>query len=168
MSAKPVPTIHSYERLTTPDGEQVDVDTEMVPLIQLLWSRGLATMACCQDIGESAAGLRDPQRTTPSGHGGFIDYYRGYAWLKMLMSDGKKLLNTLLDTSFHHRVTVQWQPGSWRMHVPFVYSEKRCIDLACAAQIYFPREQIPELTAILTNLSQQIDTRGVARSRSQT
>ncbi|MGI9063851.1 MAG: hypothetical protein ACR2FQ_08605 [Pseudonocardiaceae bacterium] len=149
MNTELSPAIHPYERLTTPDDEQVDIDTELAPLVQVLWARGLVTMACCQDIGESAARLRDPQRTTSTGHGGFVEYYRGYAWLKMPVDDGQKLLNTLLDTSFHDRVTIRWQLGSWRIHVLLVYSERNVIDLADAAQIHFPRDQIPELTALL-------------------
>ena len=147
MSAESSPNIHTYERLTTPYDEPVEIDTEMVPLVRALWARELVTVACCQDIGESAAGLRDPERTTPSGHGGFVGYYWGYAWLKMPLLDGQRLLNTLLDTAFHDRVTIRWQPGSWRMHVPLQY-EKNCgIGLAHTAQIYFPRDQITELTA---------------------
>lgn len=46
----------------------------------------------------------------------------------MPLNDGKMLLNTL-------------------------HNEKNCIDLAYAAQIYFPGEQMLELTAILTDLS---------------
>jgi hypothetical protein len=97
MSAQPPPNIHPCQRLTTPDNEQVDIDTQMVSLVQTLWARGLVTVACCQDIGESAAGLRDPKRTTPSGHGGFVEYYRGYAWLKMPLHDGKKRLFAVLS-----------------------------------------------------------------------
>jgi hypothetical protein len=149
MSAESPPSIHPYECLTTPDDQHVEIDTEMVPLVQALWARQLVTIACCQDIGESAAGLRDPQRITPSGHGGFVEYYRGYAWLKMPLQDGQKLLNALLDTAFHDRVTIRWQPGPWRMHVPFRYEKNSGIGLADAAQIYFPREQIDALTVIL-------------------
>ncbi len=72
MSSKSPPNIHPYELLTTPEDEQVQIDTEMVPLVRALWARELVTMVCCQDIGESAAGLRNPERTTPSGHGGFV------------------------------------------------------------------------------------------------
>jgi hypothetical protein len=125
MSAEPPPNIHPYERLTTPDDAQVEIDTEMVPLVHALWARDLVTVACCQDVGESAAGLRDPERSTPSGHGGFVEYYRGYAWLKMPLHDGRRLLNTLLGTEFHDRVTIRWQPGSWRMHVPLVYGQEQ-------------------------------------------
>lgn len=153
MSAEPPPNIHPYERLTTPDDEQVEIDTEMVTLVRALWARDLMTVACCQDIGESAAGHRDSQRTTPSGHGGFVEYYRGYAWLKMPLDDGRRLLNTLLGTAFHERVTIRWQPGSWRMHVPLVYGKNNSIDLAKTAQLHFPRQQIAELTAILMDLS---------------
>lgn len=49
----------------------------------------------------------------------------------------------------HDRVTIQWQPGSWRMHVPFRYEKNSGIGLADSAQIYFPRKQIAELTIIL-------------------
>ncbi len=69
------------------------------------------------------------------------------------LDDGRRLLNTLLDTPFHDRVSVRWQPGSWRMHVPLVHDEKNRIDLAHSAQIYFPGKQVPELTAVLTDLS---------------
>lgn len=96
-----------------------------------------------------ATRIRDPKRTTPSGHGGFVEYHRGYAWLKMPLQDGQKILNTLLNTAFHDRVTIRWQSGSWRMHVPFRYEKNSGIGLADAAQIYFPREQIAELTIIL-------------------
>lgn len=153
MSAEPPPNIHPYERLTTPDDEQVEIDTEMVTLVRALWARDLMTVACCQDIGESAAGHRDSQRTTPSGHGGFVEYYRGYAWLKMPLDDGLQLLNNLLSTAFHDRVAIRWKSGSWRMHVPLVYGEGDVIGLAEAAQLYFPREQIAELTASLVDLS---------------
>lgn len=67
----------------------------------------------------------------------------------MPVDDGQQLLNTLLDTSFHDRVTVRWQPGSWRMHIPLVYDGRNRIDLANTAQIYFPRKQIQELAAVL-------------------
>lgn len=154
MSAESPPKIHPYERLITPYGEQVEIDIEMVPLVQALWARKLITVACCQDIGESAAGLRDPERTASSGHGGFVEYYCGYAWLKMPLRDGKFFLNALLGTSFHDYVTVRWKQGSWRMHVPLVHSESNGIDLAEAAQLYFPRAQVAELADVLTNLSQ--------------
>ncbi|MGH3875202.1 MAG: hypothetical protein ACRDSR_27515 [Pseudonocardiaceae bacterium] len=153
MNTEHPPKIHPYERLITPDDAQVEIDTEMVPLVHALWANGLTTVACCQDIGESASGHRDPARTTPSGHGGFVEYYRGYAWLKMPLDDGLRLLNTLLGTAFHDRVATRWQPKSWRMYVPLVYGRNNSIDLAEAAQLYFPREQVAELTAILTDLS---------------
>lgn len=154
MSAESPPKIHPYERLTSPDGEQVEIDIEMVPLVQALWARELATVACCQDIGESAAGLRDPERMAPSGHGGFVEYFWGYAWLKMPLRDGKKFLNTLLGTSFHDYVAIRWKLGSWRMHVPLVHSESNGIDLAEAAQLHLPRAQVAELTDVLTDLPQ--------------
>ncbi|MCA1709552.1 MAG: hypothetical protein LC808_42250 [Actinobacteria bacterium] len=58
MSDDPAPNVHPCENLTTPDDQQVEIDTEMVPLVKTLWTMKLATVASCQDIGESAAGLR--------------------------------------------------------------------------------------------------------------
>jgi hypothetical protein len=56
----------------------------MVPLIGALWSRGWHTMACCQDDGEAVDAERaHGQRGETTGHHGFIEYYRGWAWLKM-------------------------------------------------------------------------------------
>lgn len=65
----------------------------------------------------------------------------------------RDFVNVPPGTPFHDRVTVRWQPGSWRMHVPLVHSRKNRIDLAYAAQIYFPGEQIRELTTVLMDLS---------------
>lgn len=47
-------------------------------------------------------------------------------------------------------MTIRWQPWSWRMHVPLVYGKNNSIDLAETAQLHFPRQQIAELTAILS------------------
>ncbi len=41
----------------------------------------------------------------------------------MSLADDKRLLNTVLTTPLHGRVTVRWEPGSWRMHVPLVRLE---------------------------------------------
>jgi hypothetical protein len=41
-------------------------------------------MACCQDDGEAVDAERaHGQRGETTGHHGFIEYYRGWAWLKM-------------------------------------------------------------------------------------
>ena len=145
--------IHPSRRLTAPDGAQVSIDNDMVPLVRALWSLNLKTTACCQDFGEGTAGQRE---TSPNRHryGGdaFIAYYTGYAWLKMPVPDARLLAYSLTDTEFRDKVTQRWTPGSWRMHVPMIFNEQCGIDLADTAQIHFPRGQIQGLTLVLENM----------------
>jgi hypothetical protein len=145
--------IHPSQRLTAPNGAQVSVDDEMVPLVRALWSLNLATTACCQDFGEGTAGQREAS-PNPHLYGGdaFIAYYTGYAWLKMPVPGARLLADSLTGTEFRDQVTRRWTPGSWRMHVPLIYGDHGGIDLAGAAQIHFPREQVPELTLVLENM----------------
>jgi hypothetical protein len=144
------PQIHASQRLPAPDGAEVDIDDEMVPLIRALWALGLTTVASCQDFGEGTAGQRAASRHTPRyGGDAFIAYYTGYAWLKMPLPDTQLLARMLLSTEFHDKITQRWTPGSWRMHVPLVFGEARGFALAKAAQIHFPRNQIPSLTSAL-------------------
>lgn len=150
MNNKVALQVHPSQRLTTPNGTQVDIDTDIVPLIRAVWALNLATTASCQDFGDGTAGLREAN-LRPSRYGGdaFIAYHTGYAWLKMPIPDAQRLANILLDTGFHDNVTRRWEPGSWRMHVPLVFDENRGIVLENAAQIHFPSEQIARLTATL-------------------
>jgi hypothetical protein len=145
--------IHPSQRLTAPGGEQVDIDTDMIPLVRALWSLNLKTTACCQDFGEGTAGQRE---TSPNRHryGGdaFIAYYTAYAWLKMPVPDARRLAESLTVTEFRDKVTQRWTPGSWRMHVPLIFNEQSRIDLAETAQIHFPRQQIHALTSVLKNM----------------
>jgi hypothetical protein len=153
MDDKKALQIHPSERLTTPDGSQAEIDTEMVPLMRVLWALDLTTMASCQDFGEGTAGQRRVNRCT-SGYGGdaFIAYHKGYAWLKMPLPDAQRLGNSLLDTEFGDKIALRWTPGSWRMHVSVVFDENRGIVLDDTAQIHFPRDQITSLTAILESI----------------
>jgi hypothetical protein len=153
MRTHPPPNIHPYERLIAPSGEQVDIDTEMVPLVRTLWLKGLMTEASCQDLGEATAGLRDLEVRPPCyGGDGFIAFHRGYSWLKMPRAHGQRFLNALVGAAFHDRAVTRWQAGSWRLHVPVVYDEERGFDLADAMQIHFPRNQLDELRTVLAEL----------------
>jgi hypothetical protein len=69
MNDRATPQIHPTERLTTPDGTDADIDTEIVPLVRALWRLGLATTASCQDFGEGTAGQRNAN-PRPSWYGG--------------------------------------------------------------------------------------------------
>jgi hypothetical protein len=150
MNDTSVPQIHPAQRLTAPDGTQADIDTEIVPLVRVLWALNLTTTASCQDFGEGTAGQRAANQR-PSSYGGdaFIAYYTGYAWLKMPVPDALRLANILIGTEFHDKVTRRWESGSWRMHVPAVFEENRGIILDSAAQIHFPRKQVASLTFTL-------------------
>jgi hypothetical protein len=153
MNDKTVLQIHPSQRLTAPDGPQVEIDTEIVPLVRALWALNLATTASCQDFGEGTAGQRRAN-PRPSRYGGdaFIEYYTGYAWLKMPILDAQRLADILLGTEFHDSVTRRWESGSWRMHVPLVFHEDRGIVLENTAQIHFPRKQIASLTLTLERI----------------
>lgn len=143
---------HETVRLTPPGAhDPVPVDTDMAPLIQQIWARGLKTMACCQDDGEAVDAERvNGQRSKPTGQRGFIDYYKGWAWLKMPVQDTFSLLSKLSEHEiFGPRIKIRWQRGSWRMHIPVIY-QAETFSPAAYAQIYFPKDQIAELTAALT------------------
>lgn len=131
--------IHPSQRLTAPDGSQVEIDTDIVPLVRALWALNLATTASCQDFGEGTAGQRKAN-PRPSSYGGdaFIAYHTGYAWLKMPVPHAQHLTNMLLDTEFRDNVTLRWEPGSWRMHVPLVFDENRGIVLETLRKSIFP------------------------------
>lgn len=143
--------LHASTRLILPQADEaVEIDNEMVPLVRALWAKGWQTMACCQDDGEAVDAERaQGQRGEPTGHRGFIEYYKGWAWLKMPVADTLSLLAELGDhETFGPRVKVRWQQGSWRMHIPVICQDGRCAP-ASYVQIYFPKEQITELTRAL-------------------
>jgi hypothetical protein len=154
MNGKTEMQIHPSQCLNTPSGAQVDIDEDMIPLVRTLWSLGLETTACCQDFGDGTAGQREAsQNRFDYGGDAFIAFYAGYAWLKMPVPDAKLLVDFLVRTEFHDKVTQRWTRDSWRMHVPMIFVDNhRRIDLADDAQIHFPREQIPALTSVLENI----------------
>ncbi|MEV5509068.1 hypothetical protein [Streptomyces orinoci] len=140
------PLIHPHETLTTPAGDAVEIDLDMVPVVRELWRLGIKTTACCQDVGEATAGVRE-QRDTPLGYGGdgFIAYHRGWALLKLPIADALHLVE-LLDASptFGDRIRHPWRPGSWRMNVPLVRD-----GIAPDALLHLPREQLSDLAEAL-------------------
>ncbi|GAA2455787.1 hypothetical protein GCM10010191_88820 [Actinomadura vinacea] len=48
-----VPQHHPSQLLTTPDGERVEIDDLMVPVVTELWRLGFETLLSCQDGGEA-------------------------------------------------------------------------------------------------------------------
>ena len=146
------PPVHPFERISSPSGQLVAIDTEMVPVIRQLWRLGSSTVACCQDVGEATATLRDLAGRSPSAHSdGFIAFHHGYALLKMPTGDALDLAARLLGTPFRERIESRWQAESWRIHVPVIH-QAGVVGLADATLIHFPRPQISELTRTLTEL----------------
>ncbi|MFE4665462.1 hypothetical protein ACFRI7_06010 [Streptomyces sp. NPDC056716] len=140
------PLIHPHETLTAPQGEPVEIDAEMIPVVRALWRLGYATLACCQDVGEATAGVR-AQADEPLGYGAdaFIAYHRGWALLKLPVDDATRLVAQLAqEPAFADRVRLRWRPGSWRMNVPLTPDGPDE-----AALLHIPRAQIPELVATL-------------------
>lgn len=39
---------HPTVTMTTPDGDDVEIDVDMVPIIHALWDAGVVTLFCCQ------------------------------------------------------------------------------------------------------------------------
>jgi hypothetical protein len=131
----------------------VGIDLEMVPVIAELWRIDLTTVACCQDVGEATAALRDLAGRRPSPYSdGFIAFHRGYALLKMPLDDTRQLVTRLLRTPFRDRIRQRWQPESWRIHLPIVCPGDTA-ELTDAALIHFPRRHVNELAHTLTALT---------------
>lgn len=154
MADTGTPQIHPTQRLTAPDGTEVDIDDEIVPLVRAVWALGLNTAASCQDFGDGTAGQRAAKQHDPRyGGDAFIAYHAGYAWLKMPRADAARLLNMLLKTELHDRIALRWTPNSWRIHVPIVFDEDiGGMTLAYATQIFFPRDQTDSLTSVLESI----------------
>jgi hypothetical protein len=122
----------------------------MVPLMRMLWAQGFRTTACCQDDGQAVEAERaQGPHNEPTGNRGFIEYYRGWAWLKMPVPDTLRLLARLSEhETFGPRVKIRWQHGSWRMNIPVIYEDGQ-LGPASYVQIYFPNEQIGQLVTAI-------------------
>lgn len=147
------PLIHPYKRLTTPNGEEANIDIAMVPIIKSLWQMGFTTTACCQDVGEATLAVRD-RKGLGAGHSEeeFIAYHRGYALLKLPQNDARRLIDLLAQTSaFRNRIQQRWKPWSWRMNVPLLHTTDAAV-LAEDALLHFPSDQIHEITPALAAL----------------
>lgn len=131
--------VHPTETLRTPSGLAVSIDVEMMPVVRALWGRGLTTLMSCQDVGEAMAegGMWPvPER--------WHRFLRGHAWLKMPLDDAHALMTTLsLTPEFVGRLTAKVADG-WDSKV-WLGPE----GLADYSNIYFPKEQLPQLAAAL-------------------
>ncbi|MGI5205810.1 hypothetical protein ACQEU6_30075 [Spirillospora sp. CA-108201] len=144
--------VHPSTTLIPPHQEEaVLIDNAMIDLVRAIWARRWQTAACCQDTGEAVEAERNAVEPVgePTGNAGFIEYYRGWAWLKMPRGDALALLSDLAtDDQFREFVTTRWAQGSWRLHTPVVWTGER-FTTAAFVQVYFPSNQIIALTKAL-------------------
>ncbi|OLT12719.1 hypothetical protein BJF79_21715 [Actinomadura sp. CNU-125] len=144
--------IHSSTALVPPHhDEPVPIDDGVVTVVRAIWAQGWQTAACCQDVGEAAETERalGRPRDEATSSAGFIEYYRGWAWLKMPRSDAFAFLAQMADDDrLREAVTTRRGGRSWRMFHPVIWSDGAFVATPFV-QIYFPKEQITEIERVL-------------------
>lgn len=143
-----VANIHPSRPLTTPAGDEVAVDLDMIPLVRALWALGLNTRGCCQDLGASIN--CGPDWAKGPGRRRHGDFYAGQAWLKMPADDARTMLKILLraDPRMRDRLNRWTRVDAWEVFVYLVADDDGVVP-SHWAQIHFPREQLDEVTAAL-------------------
>ncbi len=146
--------LHPTQHLVTPGGVEVDIDVEMVPLVQALWELGLTTKGGCQDFGDSILNNGHRSTSPDDARQRFADFYSGQAWLKIPADDAKRLISVLgSHPRFGPRMRSWTHPEAW-MNILYLFpGDNGGADLANAAQLHFPRDQVPELAEALRNWS---------------
>ncbi|NEA29675.1 hypothetical protein [Actinomadura bangladeshensis] len=124
---------HPTEPLTTPDGQRVDIDVEMVPLVQQLWRLGFRTKVACQDAGKAVlhGGTRAPEADRPH----LADRTLGRAWLIVHADQAPHLLDAVPELA---------GTGTWKLS-----SVTKDRDPRSWTSITFPRPHIPAANALL-------------------
>jgi hypothetical protein len=124
---------HPTEPLTTPDGQRVDIDVEMVPLVRQLWRLGFRTKVACQDAGEAVlqGGTRAPEADRPR----LAARTMGRAWLIVHADQAPRLLEAVTELS---------STGTWKLSP--VTKDR---DPQSWTSITFLRPHIPAATALL-------------------
>ncbi|MGI5206173.1 hypothetical protein ACQEU6_31955 [Spirillospora sp. CA-108201] len=144
-----IANIHPSMALTTPAGDDVEIDLDMVPLVRRLWALGLRTGGCCQDLGAS---IRcGPGWATGPGRQRHADFYAGQVWLKMPAEDARAMLDMLARVlpQIKDRLSRWTRADAWEVFVYLVADERRVVP-SCWAQIHFPKAQLLEVTEALS------------------
>ena len=142
--------VHPTERLTSPLGEAIDIDAEMVPLIRRLWALGLQTKGCCQDFGESIMHNGHRSTSPDDARRRFADFFRGQAWLKMPTDDATRLISMISDHPIFGPRLKRWTHADAWMNIIYIFpASDGAVEPANAAQLHFPRLQLPELVTAL-------------------
>lgn len=125
--------VHPSETLTTPRGEHVQIDCGMVPLVQALWSMGMSTLQCCEDVGASIYGggwlYPKPRRVR------YAAFWDGFAWVQMPVEDAADLVGLTVDIAVGH---------GWECSSPIKSQGRLQI-----ANLYFPAWQIDQVLTVL-------------------
>lgn len=106
------PQHHPTRTMTTPRGEQVEIDVLMVPVIEQLWRLGYDTLRSCQDGGEST--LAGTTAARPDEIERFAAYNAGRAWVTVRDDEapgllaGVRELDPLVDWRPHPARTAGW------------------------------------------------------------
>ncbi|WP_329521324.1 hypothetical protein [Spirillospora sp. NBC_01491] len=122
---------HPTQTMTTPGGERVEIDLEMIPLLTQLWRHGFETLLACQDLGEAILG--GGTRVPPQERESHAADRMGRAWLKVRMEDGPRLLEVLQPLSDYQGWVLHAEEARGR---PWV-------------SVTFPRQDIVEAAALL-------------------
>lgn len=117
--------------MTTPEGEQVEIDVEMVPVAAQLWRLGFRTDMCCQDTGEYM--LHGMPANAPDDREEAASRIMGRAWVRVPDDQAEWLMATVesLNSNGEWRVFRQTNREGW-------------------TSITFPKEQIPALVDLLS------------------
>jgi hypothetical protein len=142
--------VHPAVSLRFPSGGQVDIDEELVPLVERLWSLGFATAGCCQDFGESIEMNQHRSTTSDDDRKRHADFHRGRVWLKLPEADAIRLI-TLLGRHpvFGERVRRWTHPEAWQNVIYIFPAADGDAQRTSAAQLTFPHSQLADLIAAL-------------------
>jgi hypothetical protein len=137
---------HPTTRLITPQGEHVDIDIEIAPIIEALWRLGIPTVQCCQGPWDDY------------GYG-FIEFPSAAAVEAFL--DALRLEPTKDADSLYQRVGDGYlsdvYPDRWRIWrydvQPWPDHDVTPARFECAITVSFPPSDLPELTRRLLDVA---------------
>lgn len=151
---------HPSVKMTALDGDVVEIDEKLAPLIAELWRVGLDTVTCCQDAGESIASLveRYPHLAARAASD------TGYAYIDFFDADDAAEFLTIVANAgpfgkFYGRMTRWFEPGGWRKTISFFDGEyaprrgEQTVFEPSFVQIKFPVTDIAEITRRLRRLA---------------
>ncbi|MFL1381321.1 hypothetical protein [Nocardiopsis protaetiae] len=119
-----------------------------MPLVGLLWERGIGTRSCCQDYGDLLA-LHAPG--LPVGDPGWVAFFTGRVWVEIDTDDTDSLMRVLVRDGELRLAMSQWGlPGSWmwvRPVLPDMVGEGA--RAAGSTHLFFPREHLDRVVRVL-------------------